>query len=98
VLDCVYPLARDYLAFPELVPEFEPHKVSEVYTVQWEQPRLVVDITDTMELKLEAMGCHTSQIADFKAFEGRMRDRAAMLGKEKGYAYAEGFDQIVVPG
>jgi LmbE family N-acetylglucosaminyl deacetylase len=98
VLDCVYPLARDYLAFPELVPEFEPHKVSEVYTVQWEGPRLVVDITDTMDLKLEAMLCHASQIADVKAFETRMRDRAAKLGKVQGYAYAEGFDHIVVPG
>jgi LmbE family N-acetylglucosaminyl deacetylase len=47
VLDCVYPLARDHLSFPELLPDHEPHKVSEVYTVQWEQPRLVVDVTDT---------------------------------------------------
>ena len=98
VLDCVYPLARDYLAFPELLPEFEPHKVSEVYAIQWEQPRLVVDITDTMDLKLEAIRCHVSQIGDVKAFEARMRERAARLGKEKGYPYAEGFDHIVVPG
>jgi LmbE family N-acetylglucosaminyl deacetylase len=98
VLDCVYPLARDYLAFPELGPQFEPHKVSEVYTIQWEQPRLVIDITDTMELKLEAIRCHASQIGDLQAFEARMRDRAAKLGAEKGYAYAEGFDHIIVPG
>ena len=97
-LDCVYPLARDSRTFPELLPEFEPHKVSEVYTIQWEQPRLVIDITDTMDLKLEAARCHASQVADFKVFEARMRDRAATLGKEKGYAYAEGFDHIVVPG
>ena len=98
VLDCVYPLARDYLAFPELVPEFEPHTVSEVYTIQWEQPRLVIDITDTIDLKLEAVRCHASQVADVKAFEARLRARAAILGKEKGYGYAEGFDPIVVPG
>src|SRR6266850_3628720 len=30
--------------------------------------------------------------------EALMRNRAAILGKEKGYSYAEGFDQIVVPG
>jgi LmbE family N-acetylglucosaminyl deacetylase len=98
VLDCVYPLARDYLAFPELVPEFEPHKVSEVYTIQWEQPRLVIDITDTMDRKLDAIRCHASQVGDFKAVEARMRNRAAILGREKGYPYAEGFDDIVVPG
>ncbi len=98
VLDCVYPLARDHLAFPELLPEYEPHKVREVYLIQWEQPRLVIDITDTMDLKLEAIRCHGSQVGDVKAVETRMRNRAATLGKEKGYSYAEGFDHIVVPG
>ena len=98
VLDCVYPLARDHLAFPELLPEYEPHKVREVYMIEWQQPRLVVDITDTMELKLDAIRCHASQIVDFKAFEARMRDRAATLGREKGYSYAEGFDHIIGPG
>lgn len=97
-LDCVYPLARDHLSFPELLPDWEPHKVREVYTIQWEQPRLVIDITDTMDLKLAAIRCHASQVGDFKAFEDRMRNRAAALGKEKGLAYAEGFDHIIVPG
>ena len=98
VLDCVYPLARDRLAFPELLPEYGPHNVREVYVIQWERPGLVLDVTDTMELKLEAIRCHKSQVSDFKAFEARMRNRAATLGQEKGYSYAEGFDQIVVPG
>ncbi|MGH6689130.1 MAG: PIG-L deacetylase family protein [Gammaproteobacteria bacterium] len=98
VLDCVYPLARDHLSFPELLPDYEPHKVREVYMVQWEQPRLVIDITDTMDLKLEAIRCHASQVSDFKAFEDRMRNRAATIGKGSGYSYAEGFDHIVVPG
>ncbi len=98
VLDCVYPLARDHLAFPELLSEYEPHTVREVYLIQWEQPRLVIDITDTMDLKLEAIRCHASQVGDFKTLETRMRNRAAILGKEKGYPYAEGFDHLVVPG
>ena len=98
VLDCVYPLARDRLSFPELLGEYEPHKVREVYTLQWGEPRLVIDVTDTMDLKLEAIRCHASQIADVSAFEERMRRGAAALGQAKGYAYAEGFDHIIVPG
>lgn len=98
VLDCVYPLARDHLTFPDLLPEYEPHKVREVYLIQWEQPRMIIDITDTMDLKLEAIRCHASQVADVKTFEARMRSCAVTLGKEKGYSYAEGFDQIVVSG
>jgi LmbE family N-acetylglucosaminyl deacetylase len=97
VLDCVYPLARDHLAFPELLPDYEPHTVREVYLIQWEQPRLVIDIGDTMELKLEAIRCHASQVGDVKAVEARMRNRAAALGSEQGYSYAEGFDTIMVP-
>jgi LmbE family N-acetylglucosaminyl deacetylase len=97
VLDCIYPLARDYMAFPELLPEYEPHKVREVHVMQWENPQLVVDITDTMELKLKALGCHASQLGDFAAVERRVRERAAELGRSRGYAYAEAYDRIVMP-
>src|SRR5437879_8539410 len=48
-LDCVYPLARDHMAFPELLPEFEPHKVKHVYVMQWQNPQLVVDLSDRSE-------------------------------------------------
>ncbi|HEY3064300.1 MAG TPA: PIG-L deacetylase family protein [Methylomirabilota bacterium] len=96
VLDCVYPLARDHMAFPELMPEYEPHKVREVYVMQWQRPRIVVDITATMDLKLKALACHASQFANFAAVEARVRERAALLGKGKGHAYAETFDRIVL--
>lgn len=97
VLDCVYPLVRDHLAFRELT-DLEPHAVREVHVIQWERSGLVVDITDTMERKLAAARCHASQIPDFTAFEARMRTRAALIGNPHGYSYAEGFDRIVVPG
>jgi LmbE family N-acetylglucosaminyl deacetylase len=96
-LDCVYPLARDHMAFPELMPTFEPHKVREVYVMQWQDPQVVVDVSDTMDLKLRALACHASQFKDFAAVEARVRDRARQLGQAKGYAYAEAFDRIVIP-
>ena len=95
-LDCVYPLARDHMAFPELLPEFEPHRVREVYLMQWESPHVVVDIADFMDLKIKALACHASQFADFAAVEKRVRERSAVLGKTKGHAYAEAFDRIVI--
>jgi len=95
-LDCVYPLARDHMAFPELMPEFEPHKVREVHVMQWESPDLVVDITDTMDVKLKALACHVSQFGDFRGVEARVRERSTALGTSKGYAYAEAFDRIVM--
>lgn len=99
VLDCVYPLARDHMAFPELMPEFEPHIVGEVWIMQWERPQHVVDISDVMDLKIRALACHASQFAEgeFGAVEARVRERARARGRRKGYAYAEAFDRIVLP-
>ena len=96
VLDCFYPLARDHMAFPELMPEFEPHKVREIYLMQWENPHLVVDISDTMDLKLKALACHVSQLKAFREVERRVRDRAREIGAPKGYVYAESFDRVVM--
>ena len=96
-LDCVYPLARDHMAFPELLARgLEPHKVKEVHMMWWENPELIVDISDTMDLKIKALACHASQFQDFAAVEKRVRERGAHLGKPKGYAYAETFDRIVL--
>lgn len=96
-LDCIYPLARDHMSFPELMPEHEPHKVREIYVMQWENPHLVVDITDVMDLKLKALACHVSQVGDFAGVEARIRERAAEIGRPNGYAYAESFDRITMP-
>lgn len=96
-LDCVYPLARDHMAFPELLAQgLEPHKVREVYLMWWESPEMVVDISETMDLKIKALACHASQFRDFAAVEKRVRERGAELGRPKGYAYAETFDVIIL--
>ena len=96
-LDCVYPLARDHMSFPELIAQgLEPHKVKEVHMMWWDQPEVTVDISETMDLKLKALACHVSQIKDMAGVEKRVRERGAELGKPKGYAYAETFDRIVI--
>jgi LmbE family N-acetylglucosaminyl deacetylase len=65
--------------------------------MQWQNPQLVVDISDVIELKLRALACHVSQFGDFQAVERRVRQRSAEIGQGKGYAHAEGFDHIVMP-
>ena len=97
-LDAVYPYARDRMHFPELLAEgFEPHKVRSVYLMGHDEPDVVIDITGTMGRKLEALRCHLSQLRDFAGTEGRVRDRAADLGKPHGYTYAEAFRGIDLP-
>lgn len=96
-LDCVYPLARDHMAFPELLAQgLEPHKVREIYLMWWENPELIVDISATIDLKIKALACHASQFKDFAGVEKRVRERGAELGKPRGYAYAETFDLIAL--
>ena len=96
-LDCIYPLARDHMAFPELMPAYEPHKTREIYIMTWDDPDLVVDISDVMDLKIKALACHASQFGDFAAVEARVRERSKALGQAKGYAFAEAFDRISLP-
>ena len=96
-LDCVYPLARDHMAFPELMAQgLEPHRVKEVHMMWWDDPEVVVDTSDTIDLKIKALQCHVSQMQDMTAMEKRVRERGALLGKPKGFAYAETFDRILI--
>jgi LmbE family N-acetylglucosaminyl deacetylase len=65
VLDAVYPYARDHLAYPGMLLEgLEPHKVKEMYFTASEDVNLRLDITDTFDLKMQALGCHKSQVGD----------------------------------
>jgi LmbE family N-acetylglucosaminyl deacetylase len=97
-LDAVYPYARDRMHFPELIAEgLEPFKVREVYLMGHHEPDVIVDITGTMDRKLEALRCHASQLRDFGGVEARVRERAADVGKPHGYTYAEGYRGIDLP-
>jgi LmbE family N-acetylglucosaminyl deacetylase len=99
VFDCVYPLAGDPLAFPERVAQSEPHEVREVWIMRWhwETHELAMDITGTLDLKLRALGCHRSQLADPARMRAWVRDRCAAFGRPHGYPYAEPFDRILIP-
>lgn len=98
-LDAVFPYARDRLSYPEHeAAGLKPHKVQEVYCWGSDEPNFYVDISATFERKLQAIQCHRSQI---KNHPGRpadwARQRAAMLGKEKGIPLAEAFHHLEVP-
>jgi len=95
-LDCI-DLARNRTAFPELLPEYAPHGVREVFVMQSEAPTVFVDISTTVSLKAKALACHVSQVgSDGRRVEASVRERAAILGKRCGLTYAEAFARIVV--
>lgn len=97
-LDAVFPYARDHLHFQELWQEekLEPHKTGTVLFWGAEKPDTYTDIADIIDLKVEAVRAHQSQIDTYQ--EGdvvefvKERAREAAAGQE--YDYAEAFRKV----
>ncbi|HSH01518.1 MAG TPA: PIG-L deacetylase family protein [Anaerolineae bacterium] len=95
-IDAVFPTADSPLIFPELVTEgFPPHKVNYVLLSYGRDADLYIDITATIDLKIEALRRHTSQIGDWDPSE-RLRDWSAEVGKKAGFAHAESYRLITL--
>ncbi len=93
-LDAVYPIARNRPSYPELLEEgLEPFSVKEVYLWSASDTNLDVDITETIDLKFEALRKHVSQMGDMEEMEPRLRQFWA--GPEG--RYVERFRHIPLP-
>jgi LmbE family N-acetylglucosaminyl deacetylase len=86
----VYPAARNPFAYPELLAEegLEPWVVPEVWVMAAPQPNHWVDITDTLDRKIEALRAHKSQTGHMDDLDERMR--AWGLANAMGGGLAEG--------
>jgi LmbE family N-acetylglucosaminyl deacetylase len=96
----VYPDSRNPRAFRSLLKEgLAAHEVKEVWIPFWTSGDYVVDITDTLERKIQAMLKHKSQVAKpgrVWEVENWLRKRHREVGKRGGYRYAESFKRITV--
>ena len=93
-LDAVYPDARNPFAFPELLDEsLEPHSVGEVWLLPHHEPNRLVDISATIDRKIDALCCHESQISDRDFADRLLRDWARSNAQTHGFdaEYAEAF-------
>ncbi len=96
-VDAIYPTARDPLQFHEHIREgLEPHKVKEIFLWGSDQPNVLVDITETIEQKIEALKLHRSQVGDAANLPERVKMRAAQVGEAYGLKYAEAFRRIIM--
>jgi LmbE family N-acetylglucosaminyl deacetylase len=77
-LEAVFPTARDRLNFIEQERDegLAPHKVLTIYIAGAAEPTLTLDITSTLEVKIQSLYEHKSQIADLVAMAQRVRERA----------------------
>ncbi len=97
VLDAIFPYARDLLAYPDLLEEgLEPHRVREILLWGAEEPNYRSDITDTFDIKFDALRCHQSPVGNnsFPDWRERMRERYKLMAKDEDYELAESFHRI----
>ena len=85
-LNAVYPDARNEFAFPELLADegLVPHTVTEVWLMGGPDPDHYIDITDTIELKIEALLCHVSQMQAPERMPNMMKEWAATQATQGG--------------
>lgn len=81
---------------------WRPRKVFHYIQDRFAEPDLIVDITDSFALKMEAIACFKTQFFDDNSgdpqtyisapgFLDKIRNRASQLGHRIGVQYAEGF-------
>lgn len=96
-LDAVFPYARDHLHYPEHIRQegLGTHKVGDVLMWGTEEPDTFIDISDTIETKIEALRKHVSQVAsadrDVSEF---VKSNTLRVGQRAELPYAEAFRRI----
>ena len=96
VLDAVFPAAGSPVFFPELLAEgLQPHMPREVWVTLSNQPNVVLDVTGTWQVKLDAILEHKTQVPDPKLLLERMKARRAEDSTEENPRYEEKFRRIV---
>ncbi|MBN1642580.1 MAG: PIG-L family deacetylase [Anaerolineae bacterium] len=98
-LDALSPTAAMPLSFQEQVESegLEPYRVRHIMIASAQHTDTWVDISDTIEVKVQALRKHVSQLDGRRDYEAMIRQWATSTGAEVGLRYAESFMQIVRP-
>jgi LmbE family N-acetylglucosaminyl deacetylase len=92
VLDAVFPAAGNPAYFPELLQEgFQPHMPREVWCSLTNQPNTTIDVTDTWEIKIQAILQHKTQVQDPQKLIERLKSRHTEDSTEENPKYEEKF-------
>lgn len=95
-IDAVFPASEMHLLYSEFEQEgITPHKVNYVYVSTRQDADFYVDISGTIETKLQALREHKSQLGDWDP-EEPIRERAAQVGRQVGLKYAEAFRRVTL--
>ena len=98
VMDAVWPYAMATNFYPDLQEEgLELHKVQQVLLWSPQEPNYRCNIEDTIDIKLEAVRCHQSQIPDFEHEKKMILDMATRGAQGTEFKYAEAFVRVEIP-
>jgi LmbE family N-acetylglucosaminyl deacetylase len=96
-VDAVYPAARNPMAFPWLAKSgLAAHKVRRLYLFWSDRSNAWVDVSTTLDRKIDALRAHASQIHDVEGLADRMRTWAAEEGAPIGSTAAEALRLVVI--
>jgi LmbE family N-acetylglucosaminyl deacetylase len=94
--EAAFPSAGSRLMFTDLLDAgYEPHNVKRLYIHGVENPNTWVDISETMDVKIKALGKHASQINPEEVGKW-MRDWAKEEAKDREFEYAEGYRVMIL--
>ncbi len=91
-LDAVAPASGSPHYFPDAG---EPHHVPTVLLSGSLEPNVWIDITSTIDIKVQAVGCHASQLVDANDwYASALRDGAEEAGRQAGVRFGEAFRRL----
>jgi LmbE family N-acetylglucosaminyl deacetylase len=96
-VDAVYPAARNPMAFPWLAKSgLAAHKVKRLYLMWTNSADTWIDVSATVDRKIEALRCHASQLHEPEQVFKRVRTRLAEQGAQIGVESAEAYRLVVL--
>jgi LmbE family N-acetylglucosaminyl deacetylase len=97
-IDAVAPASGNPHYFPELAADgLDTHQARSLYLSGTFEPNVWIDISTTLERKIEALFCHASQLVETGDwFRDFLRESAIDAGRLAGVQFAEAFRRIAL--
>jgi len=92
VLEAIFPAADNPMFYPEMADEgYTPHKINHLYVHGPVDSDIRIDISNTLEQKIEAILCHKTQISEPENAPARWREHWGQKQLDGSLRYYESF-------
>jgi LmbE family N-acetylglucosaminyl deacetylase len=95
-IEAVFPASEMRLLYPDLEAEgLTPHKPNYIYVTSSQSANYYVDVTEAMDIRLEALKQHKSQFGEWDP-TAMVHEWNTETGKKVGFKYAESYRRITL--